>query len=141
MEKLKWWQWVLIVAFGVVAIDLTVRGVPKDTKPQTPPSNMFAPANAKFTAISGNHIWAMVFDVRADPNTLPALARARCKYLEKCFIYGWTDPNLAAGSVPLLKHEFAALAFSSEVDRYRDLELAKWNCAKWKKSDPDECLP
>lgn len=79
MKNLKWWHWVLIVMFGMVAIDLSVQGVPEGTKQNGSHSVKFSPADAKFTSISGNHIWAMVFDANANPNALPALARERCK--------------------------------------------------------------
>ncbi len=141
MKNLKWWHWVLIVMFGVVAIDLSVRGVPEDTKQNGSHSVKFSPADAKFTSISGNHIWAMVFDANANPKSLPALARERCKYLQRCTIYGWTDPSLVAGAMPLLQHEAAAVVFSYEVNRLDNFEVIKWDCAKWQQSNPKLCLP
>lgn len=142
MKNLKWWQWSLFALFGVALIDLAVRGVPQDGKREASSQLAFEAADAKFNAISGDQAWAMVFNAKADPNLLPTIARERCKYLQRCTIYGWTDPTLAAGAVPLLKHEAAAsVAFKYDVSRLSGEETAQWDCRKWKRVSPDQCLP
>jgi hypothetical protein len=131
----------LVALLGVVTIDLAVRGVPQDAKQETSSQQTFEPANTKFNAISGNQVWAMMFNAKADPESLPVVGRERCKYLQRCTIYGWTDPKLAAGAVSLLKHEAAGLAFSYEVNRLSGEETTKWDCRKWERVSPEQCLP
>ncbi len=140
MRNLKWWQWVLIVFFGIPMIGATVDVMTNGTSSSSSNSDRYQPVNAEFRSISGDAIFAMTFDPKADQAAIPEIAREHCDDRDFCNVLGWTDPKFAARGFPLTERESAQLKFQYTVNRNSGLEQTLWDCRAWKQTSESQCL-
>jgi hypothetical protein len=98
------------------------------------------PAKAEFRSLAGDGIFAMEFDQKAAPDTLPDIARDHCATRDFCNVLGWTDPKFAARGFPMTDREIAQVKFQYTVNRATGLEQALWDCRVWPQTDESMCL-
>lgn len=140
MKNLKWWQWCLIIFIGIPMVGATVDVITgRETSPSTTETE-FEPANAEFNAISGNDVFSMTFNAKADPETLPDIAREQCGKRDFCKVIGWTDPKFTARGFPMTQREVQAQAFQYSLNRNTGFEQMLWDCNQYTRSDKSQCI-
>lgn len=86
----------------------------------------------------GNNVMIVPPDMK--PEEWPAAAKERCGDQPICQVLAWTDRASAARALPMTDPELAALAFSYSVNRNSGFEQALWDCKRFPRGKPDECL-
>lgn len=136
MKKLKWWQWGLIGFFGIALVGAIVDPPePRSGEAET----QYVDPDGDIELISGNSIFAMTFDPRADPDELLQISRRYCNEFDFCKIYGWSNPELAAGNMPLTERENEAVEFVYTLSRWNGVDRAWFNCRRWDRPS-GQCL-
>jgi hypothetical protein len=138
LKKPKWWQWALIVIFGYGGLSTLVNGPPPRASTKVEPR--FSPPDAEFEAIARDTVFAMTFDRRSDPDALPDLAREQCGRRPACQVLGWTDEKFAARAMPMTDREVSELAFSYSLNRGTAFEQTLWDCNRWQRQTPMQCI-
>ena len=87
MKNFKWWQWCLIIFIGIPMVGATIDVMTGRDTTETN-SDGFAPARAEFEALSGDAVFAMTFNPKVDPETLPDIAREHCGARDFCNVLG-----------------------------------------------------
>lgn len=139
MKNIKWWQWILIIVFGIPFVGATISVISGEPV-ETGTNDRFEAAQAKFDVIGGDGVFAMTFNVKVDPETLPDIAREQCGDRKICKIIGWTDPKFAARAFPMTDREVEAQAFQYTLNRNTGFEQVLWDCRKWMQTKTDRCL-
>lgn len=141
MKQIKWWQWLFIVFIGIPAVIIMIAMVFSEDTALSDKDRVMAAANAEFTAISDDRIFAMTVDPSVDPDILPDIARKHCGDRGYCNVMGWIDPEFAAKGFPMLKRETDEVKFQYLVNRSTGLEQMMWDCRIWEQTDAKLCLP
>lgn len=136
--RLEWWHWALIAVFIVGGVGAIID--PPAPKAPDQAAKRFARPHAEFRVIAGDSIFAMTFSADADPDSLPDLVRERCGTLTRCTVIGWTDPRFAARGWPMTDREVEKQDFHYTVNRDTGHEQTLWNCNRWRRTLPNECI-
>ena len=83
------------------------------------------------------------FLVTLDPrhaDGFPALAARTCGDRPYCKFLGWTARAQTPAALPLSARQVDAMAFSYLRDRASGYDKPLWNCARFKRADPNECM-
>ena len=82
----------------------------------------------------------VVLDAKLPPDQYPAFARFSCGDRPYCKFMAWADKAHAATKLPLEPGQSAAMAFSFLRDRANGYEKPLWNCTRYLRPDPRECM-
>lgn len=98
------------------------------------------PAAAEFIKLPGlnNNIMIVPDDMPAEG--MLAAAKDKCGREQMCQVLAWTDRNAAARALPMTDPELAALAFSYSINRSSGHEQATWDCKRYPRNNPEECM-
>ena len=84
------------------------------------------------------------FLVTLDPHSSPegwrALAEQTCGERTYCKFMAWTDRIATPTALPLEPYQVANQAFSYLRDRGAGFEKGLWNCERYKRPDPSQCM-
>ena len=126
-----------------VALAITLAGcdnAPPAPEPTSGASAVAAKPKATFQAISGKDIFAMIFPADMTADDLAAAAREQCGQREFCQVHGWLSEADAAKAFPMTDREVSKLAFQYAHNRTTGFERRAWDCKRWPRTDPDECI-
>lgn len=67
-------------------------------------------------------------------------AQRKCGDQRLCKVYGWMDIERVPDKFPLNETQVNSLGFLYTRDRITGFEQSEWDCARYRRSDPAECL-
>ncbi len=74
------------------------------------------------------------------PATWPTLADRACGSRPYCKFMAWTDAADTPAALPLNARQISAMAFSYLRDSARGYDKALWNCTRFDRPDPSQCM-
>ncbi len=92
-----------------------------------------------FASPAGNFL-IFVISPRSDPAMLAEQAKLACGGQPYCKVMMWTDRAATPASLPVNDAQLERMAFSYLRNEKGSFEKALWNCAVFKRSDPDQCM-
>lgn len=141
MKNIKWWQWLFIVFIGIPAVIIMIAMMFSDETPMSDKDRAIAAADAKFTTLVDDRIFAMTVDPSVDPEILTDISRKHCGDRGYCNVMGWIDGEFAAKGFPMTSRETGEVKFQYLVNRSTGLEQVMWDCRIWMQTDAKLCLP
>jgi hypothetical protein len=82
----------------------------------------------------------LTLDTKLAADALPALAQRACGARARCKVMAWSDRAATPAALPLEPAQVAAMAFSYLRDRDAGVDKALWNCERFRRADPRECM-
>lgn len=76
----------------------------------------------------------------AAPDSLPVAARGLCGERDPCSVRAWTDATTAPTQLPVSDAARTAMAFSYRRDRAQEFDKPLWNCTRFSRANPRECM-
>jgi hypothetical protein len=92
-----------------------------------------------FASPAGNFL-IFAADKRADPAGLALAASAACGANSFCKVMVWTDRASTPSSLPVSDAQRDTMAFSYLRDPKSGTDKPLWNCAQFRRADPDQCM-
>lgn len=106
----------------------------------SPAPSSEAAAKVEFVPMAGENLFAMIVPEGSDPATWPNLAKDKCGANSFCWVFAWPSRESAARAMPMTDNEMAQRLFSYQVNRETGFEKVMWNCDRFPRNNPDECL-
>ena len=95
---------------------------------------------AEFRPWQGPDTFVMIIPETLSADQFRSEAKAQCGSREFCKIVGWTSEEEAASGFPMTDRELETQAFGYGVNRVTGFEQAQWDCARFPRAEPEECL-
>lgn len=120
------------------AAQLALPQAPPPEAPAAAPPTLPALAQSRAPVTATTGVFLATLPAGAGPESFPALAERRCAGLPDCRFIGWTDPARTARALPMPGSSVDAIAFV--FVRRRGAEQVQWDCARFARAAPAECI-
>lgn len=94
----------------------------------------------EFRRLEADNVYAMLIPAGTEMDEMTTAARSRCSGLATCQVMGWSKPGNVASGFPLEKRQVETLAFMYTLNKLDGFEQSEWDCSRFRRSDPSECL-
>lgn len=129
--KKSHWKRNLVIGVFVVAIAAALieqKEPPQAAAPAAPAGPSVDDLVSTMKPIGDSRMdFAFAIPAGAQPSEVEAAAKARCKGLAICGVYGWRDQAQMPSAWPMLSREADALAFRYALNRNTDYERTDWS--------------
>jgi spore germination cell wall hydrolase CwlJ-like protein len=82
----------------------------------------------------------VTLDPRMAPDEFAALAIRTCGERPRCKFMGWTEAGATPTALPLDSRQVSSMAFSYLRDERQGFAKALWNCDKYRRPSPLQCM-